>query len=239
MSESTLIPEVFFGMQLSNSTIIEEVQKATQTYIGAVQNAFENFLTGIETADELTKFNVAKRLRRYTGFDFEIVRDNLDLLINKELLTGWICLGEDSLLGFFVNGNEECSFGIEESSADKMISFDEGVEVTVVNPKNMRVKDYEKLDLPVSWCIYKEGQNNDDLGEYELDLSAPDGVSDGVYYAESSGYGRRGKGVTIKDGYYVPEPTAQIAYLVAGDADHRFLEALDWNGDHFEVQLGS
>ena len=146
----------------------------------------------------------------------------------------------------------------------------------------MTVKDWNDLQLPVAWCIYKESEPGPFASEqpklevgksYQLsdlicefcgakgtldcdchdklilDLDAP--VPDGVYRVTSAGYNPIWEsGITVKDGKFVPKPTADALYRLVvrwhnenptftEAIDHCFVESLEWNGKGFEVFMGS
>lgn len=106
----------------------------------------------------------------------------------------------------------------------------------------------------LTWAIYdKESRESDG---WAPDLTAPEGLEDGVYEVEHF-TGDRLFGIEIKDGKFLPIPTMKTIYLLElqhlnrkiakpserysyGDLiDHVFLERLTWNGKCFEIFLGS
>ena len=104
----------------------------------------------------------------------------------------------------------------------------------------MKVRDWNELELPVTWCIYKDepevkyptkmevgksyrlsemwcefcgakGMDCDCHENLTLNLDAP--VPDGVYRVTSAGYNPIWEsGITVKNGKFVPKPTADALY---------------------------
>ena len=106
--------------------------------------------------------------------------------------------------------------------------------------------------LPMQWSIFEKG------GGWRLDLAAP--VNDGVYHVvhgyDFNSWGLPVYGVTVKDGQFVPAPTAQACYEAVCRArygwtsaeiekrshiDHRFIESLRWDARNrvFVLRTGS
>lgn len=143
----------------------------------------------------------------------------------------------------------------------------------------MIVKEWYALELPITWCIYKDepevkypqifevgksyrlsemvcrfcGTKGEDCDCHEnltLNLDAP--VSDGIYRVKMNSRHTDiwESGVTVKDGVFVPKPTAEAIYRLVvrhhyknptftEPIDHSFLEMINWNGNTFKVLLGS
>ena len=82
-------------------------------------------------------------------------------------------------------------------------------------------------------------------------------VPDGTYDCEYSGYRhypqgselvkRKMNGIVIKNGQFVPEPTARTIEKLIFDVkqvpppkiNHRYIEKMEWNGNHFILLTGS
>ena len=144
----------------------------------------------------------------------------------------------------------------------------------------MTVQEWHELELPVTWGIYNEaaapevkypekleigksylvsemlceycgtkGMNCDCYENLLLDLDAP--VPDGVYRVKLKNRASVSEnGVTVKDGKFVPKPTAEAIYRLVVTCyypnptytepiDHNVVEIIDWTGDLFEVFMGS
>ena len=110
----------------------------------------------------------------------------------------------------------------------------------------MKRAEWEKMELPMNWEIYKDEyrDRSEDIQEWELDLSAP--VEDGVYYVSmepSSGgdpvsrkiYDEaipRISGLVVKDGKFDPYTTAHVAYAVT----RQFFEK--WSNRYRHIPYG-
>ena len=108
-------------------------------------------------------------------------------------------------------------------------------------------KSYRLSDMICQYCGTK-GMTCDCYDKQVLNLDAP--LPDGVYdVAEDDGYNRV-SGITIKDGKFVPKPTAEALYRFVVNKyypnpkytepiDHNCLEWIEWTGEYFEVFMGS
>ena len=113
-------------------------------------------------------------------------------------------------------------------------------------PATMLRKDFDSLGLRIQWSIYVD-TSSDDIESWELDLRAP--VPDGIYDALYSGYSEevRKSGIVVNGGNFLVKPTSRTVHAVVALADgsvdghlhHYFLEALEWNGEYFILQMGS
>ncbi|MYC77277.1 hypothetical protein F4X10_16060 [Candidatus Poribacteria bacterium] len=132
----------------------------------------------------------------------------------------------------------------------------------------MKVRDWQKMNLPIVWEILANNMTKamcdiTPLEEWDLDLNAPAGLSDGTYRVrkEAGDFRISRRGITIKNGKFEPRRTAIAIYEVArmnmGFKDlkpykdggslgwdapfKRFVESLIWNeqGKYFVVSLGS
>lgn len=147
----------------------------------------------------------------------------------------------------------------------------------------MTVKEWYELELPVTWSIYNEaaapevkypqklergksylvsemiceycgtkGMDCDCDENLLLNLDAP--VPDGVYSVKMRGEVRCETGITVKDGKFVPKPTAYAIYRLVVNhyyntptytptytepIDHNCVERIIWGGTCFEVFMGS
>ena len=143
----------------------------------------------------------------------------------------------------------------------------------------MTAKEWFELELPVTWCIYNEAaapevkypqkyevgksyRVSEMICEYcgtkgmacdchenlLLNLDAP--VPDGVYSVKMRDGIQSEKGITVKDGKFVPKPTAEAIYRLVVNhyyqnptytepIDHNVVEIIDWTGDLFEVFMDS
>ena len=119
-------------------------------------------------------------------------------------------------------------------------------------------KSYSLSDLICEFCGTK-GLNCDCYDKLVLNLDAP--VPDGVYRVKEAHRVRGWEtGITVKDGRFEPKTTAECLYRLAvknrhgvvdltqaveydADAgtciDHIFVEEIHWNGEGFEVFMGS
>ena len=126
----------------------------------------------------------------------------------------------------------------------------------------MTIAEWKKLELPMIWNAYK-GDDLDAPGATsdELDLSTD--APDGTHSVEADGWHHdrhlgtivqlvRIHGVEVRNGEFVPEPTARTFYaaqalaegrspasVVAAEAetDHRFIEALRYDPDERRFRL--
>ena len=122
------------------------------------------------------------------------------------------------------------------------------------------------------WSIFPEGWDayaETDVDDWPCDITAPKDVPDGIYMVKVSveGWGpmkaemmqhvKTVIGIQIKNGAFVPEPTAKACYSAEllfrrnafpesyashnfGDPiDHRFIEELRYDGDCFILRTGS
>ena len=130
----------------------------------------------------------------------------------------------------------------------------------------MTLAEWYDMKIPITWLEYVDDTKEDlDADEIVLDLSAPPDLPDGVYDVENKGH--KVSGVEIKNGFFVPEPTAKAIYEVALKSDlefyaavglevgdemenmylandgvhlhHCFVDMFAWQGDHFSVRMGS
>ena len=105
--------------------------------------------------------------------------------------------------------------------------------------------DMRTLDFAVNWSIYKDRDEND-CDNWECDFDAPEGVSDDIYEVEGYGWGKEThditSGIEIKNGRFVPTKTMkaiQNLQRILDDRHHIYIERLKWDGERFQVEMGS
>lgn len=119
----------------------------------------------------------------------------------------------------------------------------------------MLYREWLDLNLPVKWSIWADGNDYDHkmVEDWELDITtdAPDGAHEAIY--TPLGKQCRVDGIIVKDGKFVPEPTAHALYdlILQSDKDppfnrkpgdplcHEYIERMIWDGKRFEVLTGS
>jgi len=96
----------------------------------------------------------------------------------------------------------------------------------------------EEGGIPMTWAIYnQDGENTRE----DYSTNAPDGVYNVAFpYIDTVGVA---KGVTVKNGQFVPGPTLTAIGKARDDAEYwgNFVERLEWNEEHsaFIVSIGS
>ena len=127
----------------------------------------------------------------------------------------------------------------------------------------MTLAQWYDMGIPIAWQEYVDDTKADlEANKVELDLSAPEGLADGVYEVDNQGC--KASGVVVKNGFFLPHSLAKAIYEVALESDlefyaaevedemedvyfesdgvhphHCFVEMFKWQGDHFKVRLGS
>ena len=125
----------------------------------------------------------------------------------------------------------------------------------------------ESRQVPMNWSIYANPMRHDEkqsFEDWELDLSAGD-VPDGEYVLAVPSYDPPGTmgnlnrfegwGVTVKDGQFVPKPTARAIYEAVlrqtlkedeslaeqygKPVHHCYVEEMKWDGIRFIARIGS
>jgi len=97
----------------------------------------------------------------------------------------------------------------------------------------------EEGGYPMTWAIYKQDGSDDLRGDYSTD--APDGEYMVAFpYIETVGVA---KGVVVKNGQFVPEPTLKAIGKARDDVEYwgNFVERMEYNKEHnaFIVTIGS
>ena len=98
----------------------------------------------------------------------------------------------------------------------------------------MTRKEWKDLDLPIEWSIFyaDDFDYSNPSEEYflsrELNLDAPEGIEDGTYDCY---YGyeqpKRREGIVVKNGKFVPKPTAECIYQLVWRSECRMDDG--WN----------
>ena len=141
------------------------------------------------------------------------------------------------------------------------------VEIPLETQNPMTYGDWREMSW-TRWCkcrilptkleryALRYNKTYDDFDQIKLNLKSPIEVPDGVYECEYKGYPstieyskqikRKRNGIVIKNGHFVPEPTARTieklileVKQVQPPCDHKFIEGMHWNGSHFKLQTGS
>ena len=122
-------------------------------------------------------------------------------------------------------------------------------------PRTMKNSEWNKCGFPMSWSIYADNSAND-YNEWILNLAAPRWLEDGVYDVARRNDSPAFEGVTIKQGAFIPAPTAEACYKAscAGTygmsideiskrpaIDHRYIEDLEYDDEKamFFLSVGS
>lgn len=97
----------------------------------------------------------------------------------------------------------------------------------------------EEAGYPMTWSIYHQDGSDELRGDYSTD--APDGEYMVAFpYIETVGVA---KGVIVKNGQFVPEPTIKAITKARDDVKYwgNFIERMEWNAEHkaFIVTIGS
>ena len=129
-------------------------------------------------------------------------------------------------------------------------------EVTGRSPTLKTYGDWQKAGFTMTWGIYTADHNEFPIDHWPLDLSAPEGISDGVYRI-SNYHGAAvgiGTGAIVRDGKFEPvsteRATLQATALARGlspisakevGLHHHFIEKYEWDARQrcLEVHLGS
>jgi len=97
----------------------------------------------------------------------------------------------------------------------------------------------EEAGYPMTWSIYHQDGSDELRGDYSTNV--PDGVYMVAFpYIDTVG---TAKGVTVKNGQFVPEPTLKAIGKARDDAGYwgNFVEHMEYNKEHnaFIVTIGS
>ena len=185
------------------------------------------------------------------------------LVLNREYIIDALCERRD-----FDDLSAEQLTQIESDLPRKLIENDvrSGInaaikevtdEVTGTTPPSLKTYgDWKRAGFAMIWSIYAADHNDFHIDHWPLDLSAPEGISDGVYrisnyYGDTVGIGT---GAIVRDGKFEPfsteRATLQAAALARGlspisakevGLHHHFIEKYEWDARQrcLEVHLGS